>query len=350
MEQLFWPIIKIFILTTISFAVAGSLAPVLTHFLYKYKLGKAIRSADSAPIFNKFHQAKAGTPTMGGIVIWGTVIVLAIVLFYLSKYVHIELFYNLNFLSRAQTFLPLGALLAAALVGLVDDVFNVKKVGPKGGGLRMKHKLLLYFIIALIGAWWFYFKLDWDLLYVPFLGNVSIGWWYIPLFVFIIFATSFSVNETDGLDGLAAGVLIPSFLSFGAIAFLQGKYDLATFCGVLIGALLAFLWFNIPPARFFMGDTGSMALGVTLGILAMLTNTVFILPLLGIVLVLESLSVIIQVISKKLRHKKVFLSAPIHHHLEAKGWPESKIVMRFWVVSSVFAVVGFIIFLFDFYV
>ena len=169
----------------------------------------------------------------------------------------------------------------------------------------------------------------------------------IPIFIFIIVATAFSVNEIDGLDGLAGGTLLSAFAAYGAIAFLQGHYNLATFCGVIVGSLLAFLWFNIHPARFFMGDTGAMSLGVTLGIVAMLTNSALLLPIIGCLFVLESLSVIIQVLSKKLRGKKVFLSAPLHHHLEAIGWPEPKIVMRFWVISAVAAATGLIIALID---
>jgi phospho-N-acetylmuramoyl-pentapeptide-transferase len=198
-----------------------------------------------------------------------------------------------------------------------------------------------------VGAWWFYAKLGWDVLHVPFLGSFNIGWWYVPIFIFTIVATSFSVNEIDGLDGLAGGTLLSAFAAYGAIAFLQGRYDLATLCGVIAGALLAFLWFNINPARFFMGDTGAMSLGVTLGIVALLTNTVFLLPIIGLLFVIESLSVIIQITSKRLRGKKVFLSAPIHHHLEAIGWPEPKIVMRFWVISAVTGVAGVIIALLD---
>ncbi|PLX20355.1 phospho-N-acetylmuramoyl-pentapeptide-transferase, partial [Candidatus Parcubacteria bacterium] len=182
----------------------------------------------------------------------------------------------------------------------------------------------------------------------PFLGNFTLGWSYILLFIFVIVATSFSVNEADGLDGLAGGVLLFSFAAYAVISFSLGKYDLATFCGVIAGALLAFLWFNVIPARFYMGDTGAMSLGVTLGIIAMLTNTVFILPIIGFVLVLESLSVIIQIISKKFRGgKKVFLSAPIHHHFEAKGWSEPKIVFRIWIVSGITAVIGLMVFLLD---
>jgi len=265
----------------------------------------------------------------------------------LVKICPLDIFQKLNFLTRSETYLPLGALVASALVGLADDLLNVRKIGPHGGGLKMRHRLVVYTFIALAGAYWFYFKLDWDVIRIPFLGNFEMGFWYIPLFIFIIVATSFSVNEIDGLDGLAGGVLLVIFASYGAIAFSQGKMELATFCGVIIGALLAFLWFNISPARFFMGDTGAMSLGVTLGIVAMITNSALLFPIIGFFLVIESLSVIIQIVSKKIRGKKVFISTPIHHHFEAKGWPEPKIVMRFWVIAGVTAAVGLIIFLID---
>jgi phospho-N-acetylmuramoyl-pentapeptide-transferase len=176
---------------------------------------------------------------------------------------------------------------------------------------------------------------------------LEISWWYIPVFIFIIVATSFSVNETDGLDGLAGGTLMIAFIAYGIISFALGRYELAAFCGVIIGALLAFLWFNIPPARFYMGDTGAMSLGVTLGVIAMLTNSALLLPFIGFIFLIESLSVIIQTISKRCRHKKVFISSPIHHHYQAIGWPESKVVMRFWVIAALGAVLGLIIFFVD---
>ncbi len=339
-------IVKILFLTTLSAIFAVAWTPLLAHFLYKYKLGKSIRNTGTTPVFSKLHADKAGTPTMGGTIIWVTVFILALLFFYLSKWTNIEFFQQMNFLTRSQTLLPLGALVVAALVGLFDDFLDIRSKGK--GGLRMKHRLLIYTLIALVGALWFYFKLDWDLLHVPFLGNFQIGWWYIPIFIFIIVATAFSVNEIDGLDGLSGGTLLTAFGAYGVIAFSQGKFELAAFCGVIIGALIAFLWFNIKPARFYMGDTGSMSLGVTLGIIAMLTNQAFLLPIIGLLFVIESLSVIIQMISKKLRKgKKVFLSSPIHHHLEAIGWPEYKIVMRFWLVSGITAVMGVIIFLLD---
>ncbi len=340
-----WGVIKVFLLTTLSFVVTIIWTPALTHYLYKYKLGKAIRVDPNTPIFSQLHSKKSGTPTMGGVLIWVTTLVLAVVLYYLSRWTGSPFFEKLNFLTRSQTLLPLGALVASALVGLVDDFFNVRRVGPKGGGLSMKHRLLIYTVIAVVGAWWFFYKLGWDLLHIPFLGDVNIGLWYIPIFIIVIVATSFSVNEIDGLDGLAGGTLLAAFAAYGAIAFAQGRLELAAFCGVIAGALLAFLWFNIPPARFFMGDTGAMSLGVTLGIVALLTNAVFFLPIIGLLFVIESGSVILQVFSKKFRGKKIFLSSPIHHHLEAIGWPEQKIVMRFWVIAAVTGVLGLVLYL-----
>ncbi len=342
-----FPIIKIFVLATLSFLLAFSITPLLTYFLYKFRLGKQIRDAGAAPIFSKLHRSKSGTPTMGGILIWLSVLFLALVFFYINKFFPASSLGRLNFLTRAETLLPLGALVASSLVGMADDWLNVRGRGALAGGLRIWHRLLVYTVIAAVGSWWFFFKLDWDLLHIPFWGNFEVGWLYIPIFIFVIVATSFSVNEADGLDGLAGGLLLAAFVAFGSMAFVSGKTELATFCGVIVGALLAFLWFNINPARFFMGDTGAMGLGVTLGIVVMLTNTVFWLPVVGFLFVLESASVIIQTISKKTRGKKVFISSPIHHHLEAIGWSEPKIVMRFWVISAVMAVAGLILFLID---
>lgn len=341
-------LIKVLFFTTLSAIVAAFLTPLVTHFLYKYKLGKKIRNNGETPIYSQMHAAKEGTPTMGGILIWGTLLILILSFSLLSKLFPGSLFDHLNFLSRSETFLPLGALIIAAAIGLFDDWLDVRGKGVLGGGgLKLRHRLLIYTLIAIVGALWFYFKLDWTVFHVPFFGNFEIGAWYIPLFIFIIVATSFSVNETDGLDGLAGGTLLAAFLSLAVIAFTQGRYDLATFCGVLIGALVAFLWFNIPPARFYMGDTGSMSLGITLGIIAMLTNSALLLIPIGIIFVGESLSVLIQICSKRLFKKKVFLSAPIHHHFQAAGWSEAKVVMRFWIIAAIGAVVGLMIFLLD---
>jgi phospho-N-acetylmuramoyl-pentapeptide-transferase len=337
-------IVRILILSSLSFVFAFLCTPILTHFLYKYKLGKQIRNTGATPIFSSLHAHKTGTPTMGGVLIWVTLLVFIILFSSLGKFFPSASW--LNFFSRAETLLPLGIFILSAIIGLIDDWLDI--CGKGKGGLRMKHRLLIYAVIAAIGAAWFYFKLDWTTLNIPFLGNFEIGAWYIPFFIFVVVATSHSVNITDGLDGLAGGTLLFSFASYAVIAFVLGRYDLAAFCGVIIGALLAFLWFNIAPARFYMGDTGSMGMGITLGVIALLTNTAFILPFIGFIFVVESLSVIIQLTSKKLRKgKKVFISSPIHHHFQAVGWPETKIVMRFWVIAGVSSAVGLAVFLLD---
>lgn len=342
-----FPIIKILFFTALAFIVAIIWTPILKHFLYKYKLGKKIRAEGTTPIFTSLHIKKEGTPTMGGILVWATVTGLAVGFWLLAKALGPDNFlFDFNFLTRKQTLLPLGMLVLAAFIGLLDDLIGVfSKI--RGSGLRMKHKFILYGIPAIIGALWFYFKLDWDLIHVPFLGDFNIGLWYLPIFMFILTATAFSTNQTDGLDGLAGGVLLVAFSSYAVISFSQGRIELATFCGAIVGALLAFLWFNIHPARFFMGDTGSMSLGITLGVIAMLTNSLFFLPFIGFILVIEALSTIIQILSKKIRHKKIFLSAPIHHHFEAKGWPETKVTMRFWIISGVMAAIGLILYFVD---
>lgn len=340
-------LIRLLLVTTAAFLLAFALAPLLIRWLVAHKMGKSIRIAAETPVFAEMHAKKAGTPTMGGILVWGTVLILAIGFAAAGRLFPGSYVDKLSFLSRPQTLLPLGALVASALVGLVDDYLNVRRIGAHGGGLRARHRLLVYALIAAVGAWWFYAKLDWDLLHVPFLGTFNIGWWYIPFFLFVIVATAFSVNETDGLDGLAGGTLFSAFAAYAVIAFAQGRYDLAAFCGAIIGALLAFLWFNIHPARFFMGDTGAMSLGVTLGVIALLTNAAFLLPVIGLVFVLETVSVLVQVSWRKLFKRKLLKSAPFHHHLEASGWPEPQIVMRLWVVAFVCAALGVAVALLD---
>ena len=330
-------------MATLTFVTAFSLTPVLTHYLYKYRFGKNIRNEGTTPIYSKLHAKKAGTPVGGGIIIWGSVLLLATFFWLLSVIFPSDLTTHLNFLTRPQTLLPLGALVLSALVGLVDDYFNVRKIGPNGGGLNMAHRLILYTIVAAVGAWWFFFKLEWSLIHIPGVGDLEIGWRYIPLFMFVIVSSAFSVNEADGLDGLAGGILVFCFGAYTALAFGLGRVELAMFCAAITGGLLAFLWFNVFPARFFMGDTGAMSLGTTLGIMAMLTNSALVLPIIAFPLVMESGSVIIQILSKKIRGKKVFLSAPIHHHFEALGWPETKVTMRFWIIAAVAASLGLVI-------
>lgn len=314
--------------TVAAFLVSFSLTPLFTEFLFKHRLGKRIRDSKSAPIFAKMHAKKQGTPTMAGLLIW---IIVAI----------ITIAFNLE---RKATWLPLFALVATGFVGAIDDLWNIRGKGPNGGGMRFRDKFLIYTIIALLGSWWFYYKLEWNSIHIPALGDYTIGWWYIPVFVFTLIWMAFSSNETDGLDGLAGGIFALSFCAYAIICLAEGKTELAAFCGTIMGALLSFLWFNIPPARFFMGDTGSMALGMTLGVVAALTNTLIPLYIITAVFSLEGLSFILQFLSKKLRKgKKIFLSSPLHHHLEAIGWPEYKVTMRFWIIGAVSSAAGLMI-------
>lgn len=340
-------IIKVIFLSILSFLVAVLWLPLLINFLTKNKLGKKIRNNGKTPVYSELHKSKVGTPTMGGLLVWLTATFLIFFIFFLRQTTGHEIFTILNFLVRRETFLPFGILVAAAVIGLVDDLIDIHRGEHGKGGMPVRYRLLIYTFIAAIGAWWFFYKLEWNVISVPFLGNFEIGWWYVPLFIFVIVATSFSVNETDGLDGLAGGLLLIAFIAFGIIAFAQEKTNLAAFCGVISGGLVAFLWHNIWPAKFFMGDTGAMGLGVTLGVIAMLTNTLFLLPIICLVFALESLSVIVQMVSKKVFHKKIFISTPFHHHLEAKGLPEPKIVMRLWMVGGISAAFGLMIFLIE---
>ncbi len=344
-------IVKILSYFIFSFLVAAVLAPVLIHFLYKYKAWKKKPKEKSiggyaTPIFQKFHSKKeVSTPRMGGILIWGTVLIVSVADLILTNVLPLHAAENINFLSRSETWLPFFTLIAASVLGLIDDLMTVKDNGKYiSGGMRFKTRLLLVTIIALIGAWWFHYKLGWSSIYIPFHGDVFIDGFYIVLFVLAILAT-FSSGVVDGLDGLSAGVMAPIFTAFAIIAYARGKYDLATFIVIIIGALVTYLWFNVPPAKFYMGETGILGLTTTLAVIAFLTNSIFFLPIIGMVLVIEAASVIIQLTSKKLRHgQKVFLAAPIHHHFEAKGWSESQITMRFWIISAVFSGLGLILY------
>lgn len=335
-------LLKVLMLSAISFAFALGLTPWFEYGLKRFNLGKKIRNDGSTPMFSAAHASKQGTPTMAGVIIWSTLVILIVAFWVFDRVFNWHSFHFLNFLTRKDTLLPLGAFLGAALIGLADDILDLRGRGYKGRGFRFRHKLLFYLLVAAIGAYWFYFKLDFNSIHIPFYGDLNLGLWYILFFVFVVVGTSFSVNQTDGLDGLAGGVLLISFIGYGLIAYLQGKYNLAGFIAVLVGALLAFLWFNIFPAKFFMGDTGSMSLGTVLAVIAFLVHGELVLPIIGIVFVLEALSTFAQIFWRKVFHRKLLISAPLHHHLECVGWPEAKVTMRLWIVSMIFSMLGVI--------
>ncbi|MBI2640110.1 MAG: phospho-N-acetylmuramoyl-pentapeptide-transferase [Candidatus Sungbacteria bacterium] len=348
-SEIILSVAKVFGLAAASFFTAIALTPVLTHFLYKYKLWRKFARTQSpdgsaTPLFNELHKEReVNVPRMGGILIWFTTLFVAILFLFLSDLTDFVFFDKLNFVSRNQTWLPLFTLLAASLLGFSDDILQVFNRGSYiAGGLPFRLRFFVVFAIALIGGYWFFFRLGSHTLFIPFVGSIDIGLWFIPFFVVTMLAT-FSTSVIDGLDGLAGGVFASIFAAYGGIAFFQNQIDLAAFSGVLLGSLLAFLWFNIPPARFYMGETGILGLTTTLTVVAFLTDSVFVLPIIAFVPAADALSVILQFASKRLRGKKLFLIAPIHHHFEAIGWPHYKVTMRFWVISFVFAIVGMVI-------
>lgn len=319
-----------FVLSVGAFLLAMLLTPLYTYLAYRYKFWKKQRmtstTGENLEVFTKLHaeKFKRNIPTMAGLI--GIVAILII-----------TLFFNLD---RAETWLPLAALIGGGLVGLLDDLINIRGEGTGVAGLRSNIKFAMISALALVLGWWFFRNIGVDAVQLPFIGELTLGWLIIPLFAFAVVATSNAVNISDGLDGLAGGLLAISFGTFGLIALLQGQVLLAGFCFTVVGALLSYLWFNIYPARFFMGDVGSFAFGTSLGVVAMMTNTLFLLPLIGVIFVIEAGSSLIQILSKKFLHRKVFISAPIHHHLEAQGWPETKVTMRFWVIACVAGFLG----------
>jgi len=340
-------VIKIFSLGVLSFLIAFLLTPLLTKVLYKHQLWrKEVRTqaidGKDLTYFQKFHsQGETHIPRFGGLLIWTVPLFLAVLLYVIHKTgVNIWWLQKLNFLNRGQTWLPFFALVSAALVGLLDDFLQVIGKGKYiAKGLTLKQRLVLMGFIGVIGAWWFYSKLGWSSIHVPGIGDFAIGIWYLPLFVIVMMAT-YSGGVIDGLDGLAGGAFAAIFGAFAGIALFLGQVNIAAFCAVILGALFAFLWFNIPPARFYMGETGMMGLTAALTVVAFLTDSILVLPVIGFLLALESGSVILQLLSKKLRHKKLLLAAPIHHHFEAKGWPAHQVTMRFWIIGVVCAIIG----------
>lgn len=328
-------LIEILLFGFLAFAISMLITPIYTTVAYKYQWWKKIRSdswsGGAAEVYHKLHAAKhqRHVPNMAGLI------------FIISTLI-VTLSGNLT---RGETWLPLAGMVGSGAIGLIDDIMNIKGTS-KIAGMRAAVKFGLYSLVALVGGWWFWDKLDVASIYIPGLQHVYVGAFIIVLFWFVVVATANSVNITDGLDGLAGGLLTTSFAAYAIICAVEGKYSLAAFCITVVGALLSYTWFNIYPARFFMGDVGAFALGTALGIIVMQTDTVYVLPIIGAVYVMETGSVIINRLSKRLRHgKKVFLSSPLHHHFEAIGWPETKVTMRFWILGQVAGVLGLIVFL-----
>jgi len=345
-------VIRLLIFAALTAGVSFLLAPVLLKFLNKFKFWKKEArtktiTGEEAEVFYSLHKEReVSVPRGGGLVIWISVLIIIFLFFALSYLSHPWWLGKLNFLSRAETWLPLFTLVIAAIVGLVDDFLQVTGKGKYvGGGMGFTRRLLIIILIGLVGGLWFYYKLGWDTIHVPLIFNFpegidfTLGLWIIPFFALVMVA-SWTGGVIDGLDGLAGGVFASIFGAFSIIAFSQGKVDLATFCIAICGTLFAFLWFNIPPARFYMGETGILGLTSTMAVVAFLTDSVAVLPIIAGLMVIEVGSIILQLLSKKFRKKKIWLSTPIHHHFEARGWPAYQVTMRFWIISIVFAILG----------
>lgn len=341
--------LKIFIPATITFIVGILLTPVATHYFFKYKMWRKVsRSMNVAKgEFYKIHDenAELATPRTGGMIIWISVSI-TVFLFGIIDYFFSSLLTNkFYFLSRNQTILPFFALIVASLVGLWDDFLQIFGKG-KWATDPMILRYIKIGIIVLMGAsigWWFYAKLGISSISIPGVGLVNLGYAFIPFFVLIMLGV-WSTSVIDGIDGLSGGVLAIIFGAYSLISYFQNQIDLATFCAVITGGTLAFLWFNIPPARFYMGESGMIGLTVTLCVVAFLTNTVLLLPIIAFPLFITSLSSIIQMTSRRFfNDKKVFLFAPLHHHLEALGWTKDKVTMRYWIIGIITSIMGVVL-------
>ena len=349
-------VVKIITPAALSFFIGIAITPLLTHYLYKYKMWKpkagkrAALGGGETLIFNELHKEKeTGTPRMGGIVIWVSAILTIVGIWLLSLVSPSSALAKLDFLSRDQTWIPLFTLLLGALVGLIDDILEVRGGGNgAAGGLSITQRLVVVGSLALFVGTWFYTKLDITTIGIPFGGDFHLGLFIIPFFLLVTLAL-YAGGVIDGIDGLSGGVFTAIFAAYAGVAYYQDQVNLAAFCASLVGAILAFLWFNIPPARFYMTETGTMGLTITLAVVAFMTDSlgeghgVVALPIIAFPLLITVASNIIQVGSKKLRAgKKVFLVAPLHHHFEAIGWPGYKVTMRYWVLSTIFAIIGLI--------
>lgn len=349
-------LVKVFLPAALAFFLGLIITPLVTHYLYSLKLWKKKSGKGNGyggggtPLFDQLHNERdTNTPRLGGIVIWGSVFLTVFCIFLLQEFFPDSIFGKLNFLSRSQTWLPLAALAVGAIVGAIDDILTVKGTGKHfAGGLPLSQRLLVVALTATVSGWWFYEKLDVSTVSLIPWGELSLGVWFIPFFVFVAVCVYMS-SVIDGIDGLSGGVFMFIFTAYTGIAFYQGQYDIAALCATIVGGILAFLWFNIPPARFYMTETGIMALTMTLTIVAFMTDTlgdgegVSVLPIVGFLLVATVVANVLQITWKKIFGRKLFLIAPLHHHFEATGWPPYKVTMRYWVLGFVFAIIGMLI-------
>ncbi|HEY0948022.1 MAG TPA: hypothetical protein VGE53_00820 [Candidatus Paceibacterota bacterium] len=340
---------RVLIPSVLAFVIGIACAPVLTHYLYKFRAwkkkggkGNGMGDGNGTPLFDKLHtEREVSTPRMGGIIVWASTLGSALLIWLLAAFFG-EPFFSFDFVSRSQTWLPLFGLLAGGLVGLIDDIYEVTR---SSGGLRLRWRLLVVAAIGAFSGWWFYEKLGVSSVGIPFVGPFELGSLFILFFTVVMLAI-YAGGVIDGIDGLAGGVFAIIFMTYAGIAFAQGQTTLAAFAACVSGALFAFLWFNIPPARFYLSETGSMALTVALTITAFSADVlgegvgVAVLPIIALPLTVTVIANALQVISKKVFKRKLFRIAPIHHHFEAIGWPAYKVTMRYWVITIIAGIFG----------
>ena len=352
---------KIFSYTALTFIIAMWWAPSLINLLtwlkfWKKSSRKITTTGEELTVTKQFYEEnekKRLVPRAGGLLVWVTVLAFALFFWIVLKiFPENQTAQFLNFIDRKETFIPLGTLFFASIFGFVDDALATLETGGnyKAGGLKLSHRLGLVTGLSFFIGLWFHYRLAMNEIIVPFLDLDFTSWnlpfegglLIIPAVVLVMLAM-WGSSMIDGFDGMSAGVFIPIFLCFGGIAFAREYYDIATLMMVISGALTAYLWFNIPPAKFYMGDTGTMGLLLTLGVVAFLIDAVYILPIAGFMLVVTEASVVLQMLSKKIRKKKFISAAPLHHHLEHIGWLRHQVTMRYWLVSIVASVIGFVI-------
>lgn len=341
-------LLKVFAPMVLAFVIGILITPIVTHYLYKYRVwkkagGKQALDGSTATVFNELKgEGETKTPRMGGIVIWLSVSLTVLLLVVAGNYAPNSLLGSIDFLSRSQTWIPFATLLVGAAIGFLNDFYDVAHIGK---GLSLKVRLTLITVLSGSIAWWFYDKLDISSVGIPFDGYLELGILIIPFFILLTLML-YASGVIDGIDGLSGGVFTAIFTGYAGVAFMQSQYDLAAFCATVAGGILAFLWFNIPPARFWMTETGSMALTLTLAVVALMTdklgsgNGIALIFVIGLPLIATVASNVLQVASKRLRGKKLFRIAPLHHHFEALGWPSYKVTMRYWVISIACALLG----------
>lgn len=376
---------KILTYTVLSFVIAIIWAPLLIKFLryiqfWKKTSRSKTMTGESLTVTKEFYdndESALKIPRAGGIVIWATVIMFCLYFWFIMKIFPSSATEFLNIIDRRQTFIPLGTMFLGALAGLTDDFLSTRNSGGNyfAGGLKLSHRFGFVTVLSIVIGLWFFDRLQLTSFsfFVPninFLNQESaypyfpiiftkidlnsinifqqfgipetLGWLIIPA-VMVVLLSLWGTSVIDGFDGLATGVFIPVYLCFAGLSFIRGYYDIAAFLMVTVGAMGAYMWYNIPPAQFYMGDTGTMSVLLSLGVVAFLIDALYVLPIAGLMLYLTEFSVIIQTISKKFFKRKILLAAPLHHHLEAIGWLRHQVTMRYWLISIMTSVIGLVI-------